>query len=47
MLENGKASKEGGAIAKKARIELEDKTGKKVVTGKNLLESKKNRKALE
>jgi hypothetical protein len=29
----------GGGIAKKARIELENKTGKKVVTGDNYLEN--------
>ena len=31
MRENKRVSKKGGAIAKKARLELEDKTGKKVV----------------
>lgn len=35
--ENAKAGKQGGAIAKKARLELEDKTGKSVVTGENFL----------
>ena len=35
--ENKKASKIGGSIAKKARLELEQKTGKKVVTGENYL----------
>ena len=37
MEENKFASKKGGGIAKKARIELEDKTGKKVVTSNNYL----------
>jgi len=35
--ENKKASKIGGGIAKKARLELEQKTGKKVVTEENYL----------
>ncbi len=35
--ENKIASKKGGGIAKKARIELEDKTGKKVVSTNNYL----------
>lgn len=35
--ENKSAAKTGGNIAKKARVELEQKTGKKVVTGKNYL----------
>ena len=39
--ENAKASKKGGAIAKKARLELEDKTGKSVITGENFLPLKK------
>jgi len=37
MRENKMASKQGGRIAKKAKIELENKTKKKVVTGKNYL----------
>jgi len=37
MKENKVASKLGGGIAKKARKELEKKTGKKVVTGENYL----------
>ncbi len=37
MKENKVASKSGGGIAKKARKELEKKTGKKVVTGGNYL----------
>jgi len=42
MPENKIASKEGGGVAKKARISLEEKTGKKVITNKNfLLKNKK------
>ena len=37
MKENKVAGKTGGGIAKKARRELEAKTGKKVVTGENFL----------
>ncbi len=37
MDENKDAGKKGGGIAKKARKELESKTGKKVVTGKSFL----------
>ncbi len=39
MDENKIASKTGGRIAKKARLELEEKTGKKVVTTNNYLSS--------
>jgi hypothetical protein len=39
MEENKMAGKTGGGIAKKARLELEDKTGKKVITGSNYLPS--------
>ena len=35
MAENKVAAKTGGRIAKKARLELEAKTGRKVVTGEN------------
>ena len=37
LSENAKASKKGGAIAKNARLALEEKTGKNVVTGENFL----------
>ena len=37
MTENKSAAKAGGKIAKSARLELESKTGKKVVTGENYL----------
>ncbi|MGO4818531.1 BRO-N domain-containing protein [Flavobacterium sp. W22_SRS_FP1] len=42
--ENAKAGKKGGAIAKNARIALEDKTGKSVVTGENFLPPAKEEK---
>ncbi|GHU97664.1 hypothetical protein FACS1894156_9150 [Bacteroidia bacterium] len=35
--ENAVAGKKGGAIAKNARKELEEKTGRSVVTGDNFL----------
>ncbi len=47
MEENKLAGKKGGGIAKKARIELEDKTGKKVVTKDNFLSTQTNAKKLE
>jgi hypothetical protein len=37
MKENKTAAKTGGRIAKKARLDLESKTGKSVVTGSNFL----------
>ena len=43
MEENKEASKKGGGIAKKARLELEHKTGKSVITGKNYLPPKNNK----
>ncbi len=47
MKKNEKASKKGGAIAKKARIELEHETGKKIVTGANFLTNKRKQKKLK
>jgi len=41
MVENQTAAKKGGNIAKKARIELESKTQKKVVSSENYLPSDK------
>ena len=41
MTENKNASKAGGRIAKTARLELEDKTGQKVISNKNYLKSPK------
>ncbi|MGB7208504.1 MAG: hypothetical protein WBD27_07585 [Pyrinomonadaceae bacterium] len=37
LVENKVAGKKGGQIAKRARLELEEQTGKKVVTGENYL----------
>ncbi len=37
MAENQVAAKTGGRIAKGARLELESKTGRKVITGENYL----------
>lgn len=39
--ENALAAKEGGGVAKKAREELEAKTGKSIISNKNFLPSKK------
>ncbi len=47
LIDNAKASKKGGAIAKNARKELEDKTGKKVVSGENFLPPTKDKKEIE
>jgi len=41
MEENKVAGKKGGGIAKKARLELEEKTGKKVIATDNYLSPKK------
>ncbi|MBI2551685.1 hypothetical protein HYW17_00080 [Candidatus Uhrbacteria bacterium] len=45
--ENKIPAKKGGRIAKNARKELENKTGKKVVSGENYLPSSKTRKNLK
>jgi DNA-damage-inducible protein D len=47
LYENAVASTRGGAIAKNARMELESKTGKSVVTGENFLPPTKDRKKLK
>jgi DNA-damage-inducible protein D len=47
MGENAEAGKKGGGIAKKARRELEQKTGKSVVTGENFLPPATSRKKLK
>jgi DNA-damage-inducible protein D len=44
MAENAEAGKKGGKIAKKARLELEKKTGKSVVSGENFLPPKHENK---
>jgi hypothetical protein len=43
---NKKAAKTGGGIAQRARVELESKTGRKVVTGENYLPPSKSKKTL-
>ncbi len=47
MKENKVASKKGGTIAKNARLELEENTGKKVVSGTNFLEEGEAAKKLQ
>jgi len=47
LMENAKAGKKGGKIAKDARLALEQKTGKKVVTGESFLPPVKGNKKLE
>ncbi len=42
MKENKTAAKSGGSIAQKARVELEEKTGRKIVTQENYLPPSKN-----
>ncbi len=44
LIENAKASKKGGKIAKDARLSLEEQTGKSVVTGENFLPPAKGKK---
>jgi DNA-damage-inducible protein D len=47
MIENAEAGKKGGKIAKGARLELEQKTGRSVVTGDNFLPPQTPRKPLK
>lgn len=44
--ENAEAGRKGGGIAKKARVELEEKTGRPVVTGENFLPPAKTRRSI-
>src|SRR3989339_737388 len=46
MTENAEAGKKGGKIAKKARLELEQETGRSVVTGENFLPPASSRKKI-
>ncbi|MCX6639195.1 MAG: Bro-N domain-containing protein [bacterium] len=46
MTENTEAGKKGGKIARKARLDLEQKTGKSVVTGENFLPPGSSKKKL-
>lgn len=45
--QNAVAGKKGGKIAKDARLALENKTGKKVITGENFLPPSKQQKKLK
>jgi len=47
LAENKAAAKTGGRIAKKARLELETKTGRKVITGDNYLAPSKTAKQIQ
>lgn len=47
LKENANSSKKGGAIAKNARIALESKTGKNVITGENFLPKHQENKKLK
>jgi len=47
VIENAKAGKKGGVVAKNARKELETQTGESVVTGENFLPPKKENKKLK
>lgn len=46
VAENSDAGRKGGAIARDARLALEQKTGKRVVTGANFLPAKGQRKPI-
>jgi hypothetical protein len=47
LQENAKAGKKGGKIAKDARLQLEQQTGKNVVTGENFLPPSKEQRKLK
>ena len=47
LQQNVTAGKKGGRIAKDARVALENKTGKKVITGENFLPPSKQNKKLK
>jgi DNA-damage-inducible protein D len=47
LSENAIAGRKGGAIAKNARLALEEKTGKKVVSSENFLPPAKEKKGIE
>ncbi|CAN5421124.1 hypothetical protein BH09BAC6_BH09BAC6_03790 [soil metagenome] len=47
ITQNAVAGKKGGKIAKDARLALENKTGKKVITGENFLPPSKQSKKLK
>lgn len=45
--QNAVAGKKGGKIAKDARLALENKTGRKVITGENFLSPSEQKKKLK
>ena len=47
LKQNAIAGKKGGRIAKDARLALESKTGKKVITGENFLPPAKENKKID
>lgn len=47
MIENANAGKKGGKIAKKARLELESKTGKSIITSENYLPPAKKQRQIK
>ncbi len=47
LKQNATAGKKGGRIAKDARLALENKTGRKVITGENFLPPSKQKKKLK
>ncbi len=47
MVENADAGKKGRKIAKKARLELEEKTGKSIITSENYLPTAKTQRQLK
>jgi len=46
MASNTVAARTGGSVAKRARLELEAKTGQKIVTGENFLPPSAAKQAL-
>ena len=46
FIENQKVAKEGGSVAGKARLDLETKTGKKIVSPENYLPEVNKKKQL-
>jgi hypothetical protein len=46
LKQNEKAARTGGGIAKRARLELEEKTGRKVVSAENYLPAGRSTKKL-
>ena len=45
--QNKKASKKGGNVAKKARVQLEEQTGKSVITNENYLPPRSDNNEIE